>query len=191
MSSRRQQAARRREKHQSSGSPNFSEPAFLLVGKLHRQHGVKGEMIMSLLTDFPERLRPGITLFIGENRQQLTLAGIRQHNKGALVHFEEYTSREQVMVLQNQGVFVSVEDRPPLPEGEYYQHQLLGLHVVSDQGQSIGKLVEFIETGANDVMVVRPEQGKDILIPDIDPVVLNIDLEAGNITVHLLEGLLD
>jgi len=191
MSSRRHQAARRREKREGTGSPHFREPAFLLVGKLHRPHGVKGEMIMSVLTDFPERLQPGITLYVGEDHRPFTLAGLRQHNKGALVHFIEHPSRESVQGLQNKGVYVTVEDRPPLPEGEYYQHQLLGLKVVSDKGELLGKLVEMIETGANDVMVVHQEDSKEILLPDIDSVVLDIDLEKGEITVHLLEGMLD
>jgi len=191
MSSRRDQAARRREKNQGTGSPKFDEPDFLLVGILRHPHGLKGEMLVSVMTDFPERIQPGVTLLMGTDHKPVTVAGVRQHNKGSLILFEEFQQREDLAGLQNQGLFVRVEDLPALPEGEYYQHQLLGLQVVSDEGRELGRLVEFIETGANDVLVVRPSEGKDILLPDIDEVVLEIDLEGKQITVHLLDGLVE
>lgn len=191
MSSRREQAARRRKKKQGTGSSNIDEPDFLLVGRLRRPHGVKGEMLASIMTDFPERIKTGATLLVGPNYRPLTVAGIRHHSKGALILFEEFENREQMQGLRNQGLYVRADDRPPLPEGEYYQHQLIGLQVISDEGQLLGVLAEFIETGANDVLVVRPEEGKDILLPDIKDVVVGIDLDAKQITVHVLDGLLE
>ena len=191
MSSRREQAERRRNKNQGTGSSDFGEPDFLMVAILRRPHGVKGEMLVSIITDFPERIQPGAELLVGPNYQPLTVAGLRHHSKGALIHFEEFQNREQLQGLQNQALYVRAADRPPLPEGEYYQHQLIGMTVVSDKGQALGILAEFIETGANDVLVVRPQEGKDILLPDIEEVVLDIDLEARHITVHLIEGLLE
>ena len=78
-----------------------------------------------------------------------------------------------------------------LPEGEFYLHQLLGLRVVRDEDNlPLGQVAEILETGANDVFLVRRETGADLLLPDIDPVILKIDLEQGEIRVHLLPGLL-
>lgn len=162
-----------------------------MVGRLRRPHGVKGEMLVSIMTDFPERIQPGAILLVGPNYRPLTVDGLRHHSKGALIHFEEFENPEQLQGLQNQGLYVRADDRPPLPEGEYYQHQLIGLQVVSDEGQKLGALAEFIETGANDVLVVRPEEGKDILLPDIEDVVVGIDLEKKQITVHLIDGLIE
>ncbi len=169
----------------------FDEPAFLLVGVLRHPHGLKGEMLVSIVTDFPERIKPGTVLLAGPDHKPLTVAGMRHHNEGSLIKFEEFSQREELVGMQNQGLFVRADDRPLLPQGEYYQHQLLGMQVVSDEGDELGRLVEFIETGANDVLVVRPPQGKDILLPDIDEVVLDIDLEGKQITVHLLDGLVE
>jgi 16S rRNA processing protein RimM len=192
MSSRRRQAAaKRKAKNQKeAGAPSTAPPAFLLVGKLHRPHGVKGEMIMSVLTDFPERLKPESVLFMGPERTPVTIQSLRHHNRGMLIYLEGYNSREQVDRLRNFELFVRTDDRPPLPDGEFYLHQILGLKVVSDEGLALGVVSDWLETGANGVFIVRDEEGKEILLPDIDDVVLKIDLETGEILVHLLEGLL-
>lgn len=191
MTSRRRQAAeRRRQKNQKAGLPPMVEPAFLLVGILRRPHGVKGEVLMTVMTDFPERLQPGETLFMGNDRQPVKIASVRHHNKGLIVGFEQFSVREDLDHLRNQELFVRADDRPPLPEGELYLHQLIGLKVVSEDGRNLGQIAEWIETGANGVFVVRSETGGEVLIPDIDDVVVGIDLETGQITVRLIEGLL-
>lgn len=198
-SRRRITAARRKAKNQNEGKPADSDqmaaqpiapPAFLMVGKLHRPHGVRGEMIMAVMTDFPERLKSGVQVFIGVEHQPMKIKSMRHHNRGLLVTLEGFSSREEVDHLRNKEVFVSAADRPPLPEGEYYMHQILGLQVITDEGQELGVISDWIETGANGVLVVRNAEGKEILLPDIDDVVLKIDLDAGQMTVHILEGLI-
>ena len=192
MSSRRRQtAAKRKAKHEKkAGASPVAPPAFLLVGKLHRPHGVRGEMIMSVMTDFPERLKPGTAVYLGPGHDPVTIRSIRHHNRGVLIALEGYTSRDEVIPLRNVEMFVRADDRPPLPEGEYYLHQIIGLQAVTDEGEPLGLVADMIETGANGVFIVRDEDGKEILLPDIDEVILKIDLEAGQMTVHLLEGLI-
>jgi 16S rRNA processing protein RimM len=85
---------------------------------------------------------------------------------------------------------VPTADRPPLPEGEYYHHQLIGLKVVNEQGDVLGKVKEILATGANDVYIVRPEIGKEILIPAVDEFILAVNLERGELRVRLAPGLL-
>ncbi len=166
------------------------QPAFLAVGKLRRPHGVHGDVLMDVLTDFPERLRPGITLYIGEAHRPLTLLKARFHGTAMRILFEGYTTPEAVGELRNELAFVRTDGIPSLPEGEYYQHQLLGLNVVGEAGQALGVIHEILQTGANDVLVVRPPAGPDMLLPLIDSVVLRIDLAADQVHVHLLPGLL-
>ena len=191
-SRRRNTAARRKEKHlkKQAGAPEVVPPAFLLVGILHRPHGVRGEMIMSIMTDFPERLKPGTKLYLGVAHEQVTIKSLRHHNRGQLIALEGYESREAVSHLRNYELFVSAADRPPLPDGEFYLHQIIGLQVVSDQGQELGRVAEWIETGANGVYIVRDQEGNEVLLPDIDEVVLKIDLDNQQMVVHLLDGLL-
>ena len=84
-----------------------------------------------------------------------------------------------------------VADLPPLPDGDYYHHQVIGLDVVDEAGRLLGKVTEILETGANDVLLVRSEAGREILLPMIDDVVLEIALTDKLIRVHLLPGILD
>ena len=186
-SNRRRIAARRRNK--PAGSRISGEPVYLVVGKLRGPHGLKGEILMGVLTDFPDRVQPDVTVYVGQHHQPYQIRSRRDHNKGLLIRFAEFDSRETVVELTNQEVFVRADDRPLLPKGEYYWHQLIGLQVETDKGEALGTLAEILETGANDVYVVRTEGKKDVLLPAIDEVVLGIDLKAGEIHVHLLAGL--
>lgn len=173
----------------SPGSPS-GEPVYLVVGFLRRAHGVHGEIIMDLHTDFPERLQSGRKLFLGEEHKAMTLAGARPHAKGMLVKFKGIETPEDAALLRNQWVYVRAADMPRLPEGKLYQHQLFGFHVVDENGDPLGELVEIIETGANDVYVVRNATGGEILLPAIPSVVLELDSERRTLRVHLLEGLI-
>lgn len=174
-----------------AGSPGIDEPAFLVVGKLHHPHGLRGEISMEIVTDFPERLQPGATLFLGETKQPLEILSRRRHRKALLVSFDGYTNPESAIELCNQWVYVTMQDRPRLPEGEYYYHQILGLRIINDEGVELGKLSGILETGANDVYIVQTPEGREILLPAIKPVILDIDVEHGKMLVHLLPGLWD
>ena len=145
---------------------------------------------MDVLTDFPERLKTGVTVYIGQNYEPLRIRRSRTAAAELLLSFDGYTDSDSVGVLRSQMVFVRTDDRPPLPEGEYYHHQLLGLRVITDQGQELGVLVQILETGANEVYIVRPETGPDVLLPAIDDVILEINLASQEMRVHLLPGLL-
>ncbi len=174
----------------SAGSPGNGEPAYLAVGKLHRPHGVHGEIVMEVLTDFPERLVTDMRLYVGPEYKPLTLRQRRWHRDLLLVTFEGYNTPEEISVFRNHFLFVLAEDRPPLPAGEYYHHQLIGMLVFDETGAALGTIYEILTTGANDVLVVRPQAGSDILLPMINDVVLDIDLVQQRVQVHVLPGLL-
>lgn len=175
----------------SDGSPGAGEPFFLAVGQLRRPHGVGGEMQMALYTDFPERLQAGTQVFLGERHTPVTVRSQRMHRSVMLIAFEEYPDRTAVEVLRNQVVYIQSEALPELPEGEFYQHELLGLQVETDQGRRLGVIEEILETGANDVLLVRGDEEEEYLLPFIDDVVLEIDLEKDTMLVHLLPGLIE
>ena len=167
------------QSERSAGSPREGEPAFVVVGRLRKPHGIRGEMTMELLTEFPERIRAGLEVYVGESHRLHHIRKIRGHQKALIVSFQEYGNRDDVEDLRNQLVSVPVDSIPRLPDGEYYYHQIIGLRVISDQGSSLGTVSSIIETGSNDVCVVKSESGGDILLPAIDTVILNIDLDAG------------
>jgi 16S rRNA processing protein RimM len=170
------------------GSPD-GEPVYLVVGFLRRAHGLRGEMIMDLHTDFPERLQSGRNLFVGDEHKLVTLSGVRPHAKGMLVKLKGVETPEDAVPLRNQWVYVKSTDVPALPEGKLYQHELFGFDVVDDNGNLLGELVEILETGANDVYVVKNASGKEILLPAIPSVILETDPARRLMRVHLLEGL--
>lgn len=172
------------------GGPDFfGETEFLAVGKLRRPHGVAGEMVMDVLTDFPERLKPGMRLYRGQSRQVLHVKRCREYANGLLITFVDVQDKESAGLLRNEILYVRADEIPDLPEGEYYHHQLLGLRVIGDGKRLLGTVVDILETGANDVAVVRPASGRDILIPLADVFIQKIDLQAGEIHVRLMEGL--
>ncbi|MGE5776105.1 MAG: ribosome maturation factor RimM [Chloroflexota bacterium] len=170
------------------GSPD-GEPVYLVVGFLRRAHGVHGEIVMDIHTDFPERLQSGKKLFVGEERTPVTLSGVRPHAKGMLVKLKGIETPEEAGRFRNQWVYVRAADVPGLPEGRIYQHELFGFTVEDEQGASLGELVEILETGANDVYVIRNADGREILLPAIPSVILDIDSARRSMRVHLLEGL--
>jgi len=171
------------------GSPD-GEPVYLVVGFLRRAHGVQGEIIMDLHTDFPERFRSGRKLFVGEEHKVMTVESVRSHAKGLLIKFKGIETPEETAQLRNQWVYIKATDAPPLPEGQIYQHELFGFQVVDENENLLGELVEIIETGANDVYVVKNESGKEILLPAIPSVILDLDPAHRLMHVHLLEGLI-
>jgi 16S rRNA processing protein RimM len=179
------------EHNHNTGSSSADEPVFVVVGKFRKPHGIRGEIRMSVLTDYPELISPGKMVYVGPQNQAYTIKDLRWHGGDLLLSLEELPDRTAVEVFRNVMVSMKSSDIPVLPEGEYYLHQLVGMEVVTDQGEVLGKLAEILITGANDVYLVRTPAGKELLLPAIDEVIREIDLELGLIRVHLIAGLLD
>ncbi len=168
----------------STGSPSSGGPVFIAVGRLRRPHGVQGEIQMDVLTDFPERMRAGKTIYIGDTHEPMRLTGVRGHDRAMILRFPGIESPEAVGRFRNMVVYVKADELPKLPEGEYYHHQLLGLSVVDESGQALGSLSDILETGANDVYVVKTAEGKELLLPAIEEVILEVNLERGEMRVR-------
>jgi len=171
------------------GSSEYDEPLYLAIGKLRRAHGIRGEILMEVITDFPERITPGKDVYIGSDYENHKIIGCRNHAKGLLIAFENVTNRSEAEKLQNRMVYISSTDVTDLPEDTYYHHQLIGLKIIDEENNDIGTLKEILETGANDVYVILSTEGKELLLPAIKSVIKNISPEKGNITVDLPEWL--
>jgi len=173
-----------------AGPGRSSGPAFLLIGKLGKTHGVHGEMDLQVYTDFPERLRHGKKLFLGQEKAVVVLDTLRPKNKLMLVSFEGINSPEEARLMTNLEVFVKASDVPALPEGMFYHHELIGLRVYEGENL-LGVLTEILETGANDVFVVKIGETEELLLPDIPEVILEIDLDQNRMSVSVPDGLRD
>jgi 16S rRNA processing protein RimM len=176
---------------QPAGPPTAGGPTFLVVGKVRRPHGVHGEVVAEIYTDFPERLSPKKTIYLGETHMMVVIASQRRHNEGMLLSFEGVTTPEQAGCYRNQILSIAASEAVELPEGEFYFHELLGMQVVNEAGNLLGMLTEILETGANDVYVVTDSSGHEFLLPAIPEVILDVDPDIKKMKVRLLPGLID
>ena len=170
-----------------SGSPRSGEPVYLTIGKLRRTHGVKGEILMDVLADDPEMIKPGLTLFVGSKHKEAKLAAVRTADKSLIVRFEGYSDCDQAAVFRNQFVAIKTSDAQPLDSGRFYHHEVMGLKVFDESGKELGVISEIIPTGANDVYVIKPLEGEDILVPAVKEFVMKIDTGSRSIVVRLPE----
>ena len=163
---------------------------YLAVGNIVGVHGIRGEVKVELLTDYPERFSPGATVYFGPEglARPARIEAARPHKGMMLVKFAGVPDRNAAELLRDTLLLIPEEQAMPLGEGENYAHDLIGLQVVTVDGRVLGKVAEILYTGANDVYVVnRP--GAEVLIPALKEVVIKVDLEAGRMLVQLPEGL--
>lgn len=163
----------------------------LTIGKIVNTHGVKGEVRVLPSTDDIKRFSKLKEIRV-ENRTSQTyeIETVRYHKTFVLLKFKGIDNMDQAELLKNSILKINRKDALPLGQDEYYQCDLYGLKVVTDTGRNLGELTDILVTGSNDVYVVRDEK-KEILIPAIKQCILKVDLEAGEMLVHLLEGLED
>jgi 16S rRNA processing protein RimM len=184
------------DRQQGSGEQRRApEPRFLLIGQVVGAHGVRGELKVQILTEDAQRFGLLEQVFIGlEDEEPVAwpLEGYRLHMGRALLKLRGCDDRSAAAAMRDYLVQVPREEAIPLEEGEYFEHQILGLEVWTAAGEPLGEVVDILYTAANEVYVVRrPNLGHhELLIPAIEDVVLEIDLEAGRLVVELLEGLL-
>ncbi|MGE5415937.1 MAG: ribosome maturation factor RimM [Acidobacteriota bacterium] len=171
----------------------MSDQEMVVIGQICGTHGYRGEVKVLPLTDFPERFK-GMKEILVETRQGtrlLTIDSMRQHKQYLLMKLVGIDSKENAMLLNRGMIMVDESDVHPLPEGTYYIFQLIGLAVEDQEHGLLGKLVDVIETSANDVYVVQGERFGEVLIPALKQVILNVDLAAHTMQVKLLPGLID
>ncbi|MDQ0217102.1 ribosome maturation factor RimM [Peribacillus cavernae] len=166
------------------------------VGKIVNTHGIMGEVRVISRTDFQEeRYKEGNTLFLfieNENEPiELKITSHRTHKNFDLLTFENYTNVNMSESLKGGLLKVPESQLGKLDEGEYYFHEIIGCTVYTDEGGEIGKVREVLTPGANDVWVIKGMGGKDILIPYIDGIVSEVDIESKKIIITPMEGLLD
>lgn len=164
------------------------------VGKIVNTHGIRGELKIIPETDFPERFDKGSELVIvdPQNKQTpVTVQASRLHKNMYIVQFSQFGNINEVEKYKGSLLKVEGKYQQPLEEGEYYYHEIIGCKVVTDEGEELGPITEVLTPGANDVWVVSLPKGKQLLLPVIDDVVLDVDVENKTIRVHLMEGLLE
>ena len=175
-----------------------SRQDLITVGKIVGSHGVTGEVRVVPLTDFPDRFLRMETMDLyrkdGKSLGSLTVENIRTHvGKGMLlVRFAEVTDLETAEALRDSLIRVAPEERVDLPEGHYWIDDIIGREVIDGEtGQILGKVSDVIETGSNDVYMVRTPEGAEKAIPAVRDVILVVNLHEGTMKIRLPEGLWD
>jgi 16S rRNA processing protein RimM len=162
-------------------------PESLIVGRILAPWGIRGEVKVEVLTDFPQRFAPGKAVYL--NTGPLEIERCRYHKHHLILKLVTVDSIEAAEKLRGQALTIPSSELYPLPEGQYYTFQLIGLKVVTTKGQTLGRVTDIMSTGSNDVYIVEGKRG-EILIPAIEDVVKSIDLQKGKMVVEAIEGLL-
>jgi 16S rRNA processing protein RimM len=181
----------------SDAGPGKTGPHYLVLARVLRPHGVRGDLSVKVITDFPERMGKLDVVYLASEpdaprhvtKQRVTWAK-RAKNDQWLMHMHGIDNRDAADPLRSQYILVSLEDAVPLEDDEVYLYQVMGLEVQTTEGETLGRVTDIIETGANDVYVVRGDAYGEVLIPAIPTVIQNIDVDAGIMLVQIPPGLL-
>lgn len=170
-------------------------PEYLILGEILRPHGVRGEVRMKIITDYPERLKQMNAVYLGKDPysddiRKIDLISARLHQQYVLLTFKNYNDRDKADELRGLFVMIDLENAVPLEDGEYYLFELIGLNVQTHDGIPLGTLKEILETGANDVYIIDSPKYGELLVPAHDETLVSIDFDDKVITVKLPEGLL-
>ncbi|MFU2181150.1 ribosome maturation factor RimM [Streptococcus pluranimalium] len=168
---------------------------YFKVGKIVNTQGLQGELRVLSVTDFAdERFKKGSQLSIfseqGERLLDVEVASHRKQKNFDIVKFKGLYHINDVEKYKGTVLKVAETNLSELAEDEFYYHEIIGLDVYEDE-VFIGKISEILQPGANDVWVVKRQGKKDLLLPYIPPVVLNVDVEGKRVDVSLMEGLDD
>ena len=163
---------------------------FLQVGVISSTHGLRGEVKVFPTTDDAARFQTlkEVILDTGKEKLDLEIQSVRFFKQFVIVKFKGIDDINDIEKYKGKSLFVTRENAQPLGEDEYYIADLIGMDVITDEGEE-GKLVDVIETGANEVYVVEFDKYGEVLIPAIHDCILDVDIEAMSMKVHLLEGL--
>ena len=165
---------------------------YLRIGVISSTHGIKGEVKVFPTTDDLDRFKQlkEVILDTGKEHIILEIEGVKYFKQMAILKFKGIDNINDIEKYRGKDLLVTRENAIKLDKDEYFIYDLIDSEVVSDEGIKLGTLIEIMSTPANDVYVVKMENGKELLIPSIKECILEVDVENKKILVHLLDGLL-
>ena len=165
----------------------------LRVGVITTTHGLRGEVKVFPTTDDPKRFKKlkEVLLDTGKERRKLQVESVRFQKNLVILKFKEFDSINDVEQYKKCDLYVSRKNAVKLEENENFIVDLIGLHVVLEDGTEFGIMKDVLQTGANDVYIVEMLDGREALLPAIPECILDVDLDSETMTIHLMKGLLD
>ena len=153
----------------------------IIIGKFGAAHGVRGDIKVYPLTDFPERFNDLKSAFVDD--KEIDIVSTRYQNNFVVMKIKGVNSREEVSLFTNKLLKINRCDVPPLEEGEYYAFDIVGLTVINHEDIVLGEITEILKTGSNDVYITKTKDGRQLLIPALKKVVTKINIEEGYMKV--------
>lgn len=166
---------------------------YLQVGAITSTHGIRGEVKVFPTTDDPGRFKKlkKVILDTGRERKELEIEGVKFFKQFVILKFKGIDNINDIEKYKGKNLLVSREHAVKLKKDEYFIADLIGMQVILEDGSLFGKLTDVLQTGANDVYCVETDQHGEVLLPAIGECIKNVDVEKGEMTVHILQGLLD
>ena len=167
-------------------------PETVAVGRILRPHGVRGEVVVQVLSDVPERFKAGSRIQgvrEGAPPRTLTVVTGRAHKTGAVVRFEGFEDPDQADELRGLDLEVPRTEVPKAPPGTYYQYELLGC-LCRNEGEELGRVIEVVEDGGGLMLIVEGE-GRRVPVPFVKEFLRRVDVETGEIDLALPPGFLE
>ena len=166
---------------------------FFRVGVITSTHGVRGEVKVYPTTDDPQRFKKlkKVILDDGKQRLDMEVASVKFFKNMVILKFKGFDNINDVEGWRQKDLLITRDQAVKLKPDENFIVDLIGLRVVTDEEKVLGVMKDVLQTGANDVYVVKMEDGKELLLPAIKDCILHVDLEKGEMLVHVLDGLLD
>ena len=165
----------------------------LRVGVITSTHGVRGEVKVFPTTDDMNRFKKlkTVILDLGKEQKTLTIEQVKFFKNMVILKFKGLDNINDVDMWRQKDLLITRDQAVKLQPDENFIVDLIGLKVVTDEGSELGVMTDVIQTGANDVYVVKMNSGKEVLLPAIKDCILHVDLDKGEMLVHVLDGLLD
>lgn len=163
-------------------------PLFLEVAVVRTPHGLRGAFRAAVVTDFPQRLQAGSTIWVGEPPTPRVVESSSISGGTVLLKVSGVDDRDAADALRGTRVVIPAGDTHAAGPDAFYWHELVGLEVWTDSGETLGPLVEVIRAPANDILVVNTSKG-ELWLPAIREVLLDVDRASGTVRVHILDGL--
>lgn len=163
------------------------------VGVISNTHGIRGEVKVYPTTDNVRRFDDLKEVILDTGKEQLNLhvTSVKYFKNMVILKIKEFDNINDIIPYKGMDLLVTRENAIPLEEGEYYIADIIGSKVITDEDKILGTLTDVLQTGANDVYVVKTKDGKEVLLPSIEECILDRDIENKIVKVHIMKGLLD
>jgi 16S rRNA processing protein RimM len=164
----------------------------VLVGEIVGTFGIRGQVKVLPLTDFPERFQRTKTVYVGDEHTPMTVSGAQQHKNVIVLSLDAIDTADAAEKLRGKAVSIPESELTPLPPDQFYLHDVVGLRVEHVNGQPLGVITDVITSGGNDIFVVRDQvTGRESLLPVVKAFIKEIDIPRGLVRVEPIPGLFD